>query len=77
MYPDNEHKKNDCRVIIDRFEKDEKMKLYNVCYWLNGRNINFKVSFKYNFKETIKWNIQKYRNFLRLKVRLKERTNID
>lgn len=58
--------------IIERFEKDDKLKMYNVCYWLSGRGILYKVYFKYNFVKNPKWNIIRFRNYLRLKVRLKK-----
>lgn len=65
------------KEIITLFENDEKFKMYNVCYWLSGRKIPYKLSFRYDFEKSIKWNIIRYRNYLRLKVRLRERRNPD
>ncbi len=57
--------------IIERFEKDDKLKMYNVCYWLSGRKMLYKVCFRYNFEKGPKWNIIRFRNYIRLKMRLK------
>ena len=58
--------------IINRFEKEEKLKMYNICYWLNGRKIEYIVRFNYILRNGFKWNLVRYRNYLRLKVRLRE-----
>lgn len=69
---DNEQQEKDYDSIIERFENDDKMKMYNVCYWLSGRKIKYEISFRYVMNKGIQWNLVRYRNYLRLKVRLKE-----
>lgn len=68
----NDLEERNYQDIIARFENDDKLKMYNVCYWLSGRKMSYKVYFRYNKDKNFKWNIVKYRNYLRLKVRLKE-----
>ena len=61
----------DYEMIIERKERKKDMNTYDLCRWLKGRNIKYKLSFRYNRDKSLKWNLKKYRNFLRLKVRLK------
>ena len=42
--------------------------MYNICYWLNGRKIEYIVRFNYIPRNGFKWNLVRYRNYLRLKV---------
>ena len=72
VYTSSDQEERNYNEIIERFEKDDKIKMYNVCYWLSGRRMLYKISFRYNFEKNLKWNIIRYRNFLRLKVRLNE-----
>lgn len=72
VYTTNEREEQDYKSIINRFEKEEKLKMYNVCYWLTGRKMEYTVRFNYIPKNGFKWNLARYRNYLRLKVRLKE-----
>lgn len=65
-----EQKIRDFETITNRLEHEEKMKVYDLCYWLKGRDIDYKLSFKYNKSKPIKWNIAKYYNFIRLKIRI-------
>ena len=65
-----EQKIRDFETITNRLEHEEKMKVYDLCYWLKGRDIDYKLSFKYNKSKPIKWNIAKYHNFIRLKIRI-------
>ena len=46
VYTTNEREEQDYKSIINRFEKEEKLKMHNVCYWLNGRKIEYIVRFK-------------------------------
>ncbi len=68
----NEQQIKDFEMITHRLEQEQKMKVFDLCYWLKGRNIEFQLSYKYNKDKSIKWNISKYRNFIRLKVRIRE-----
>ena len=70
VYTTNEREEQDYKSIINRFEKEEKLKMYNICYWLNGRKIEYIVRFNYIPRNGFKWNLVRYRNYLRLKVRL-------
>lgn len=72
VYTFSDQDERNYKEIIERFEKDDKIKMYNVCYWLSGRRMQYKISFRYNFEKDIKWNIIRFRNYLRLKVRIKE-----
>lgn len=72
VYIKSLQQENDFWGMIYRLENEDKIKMYDLCYWLDGRKIDYKLSFKYNFGESIKWNIIKYRNYLRLKLRVKE-----
>lgn len=72
VYLYSEQQVNDFETIIQRLKSEEKMKMYDVCCWLKGRRIEYSLSFKYNWLKSIKWNIIKYRNYLRLRIRLKE-----
>ena len=69
-YKDADHR---CEKLgIQIREKEEKLKMHNVCYWLNGRKIEYIVRFNYIPRNGFKWNLVRYRNYLRLKVRLRE-----
>lgn len=72
VYTTNEREEQDYKSIINRFEKEEKLKMYNICYWLNGRKIEYIVRFNYIPRNGFKWSLVRYRNYLRLKVRMRE-----
>lgn len=72
VYLISERQEQEYDMIINRFLKDDKFKMYHLCYWLEGRNIEYKISFKFVVRNGVKWNLIRYRNYLRLKLRLKE-----
>lgn len=72
VFLSNEQEEREFKWIIERFENEREMKMYNVCYWLSGRKIKYSVSFRYVLQNGIKWNLIKYRDYLRLKIRLNE-----
>ena len=62
----------DFERITHRLEREEKLKVYDLCHWLKGRSIEYALSFKYYKDRPIKWNISKFLNFIRLKIRIYE-----
>ena len=66
----NDTQKNLFKMIVNRREEYQNMKMYNFCRWLTIWGICYKLKFKYIAKKGVIWNIKKYMNFLRLKARL-------
>lgn len=61
----------DFNFIVDRYQSDTSLKAYDVCRWLDARGIDYELSFLYDKSKSILWNIKRYKNFYRLKYRLK------
>lgn len=66
-----EQQLNDYTVTLERFMENHQMKVIHLCYWLDGRFIPYQLSFCYNKDMSISMNFSKFRNFLRLKYRIR------
>ncbi len=71
VFINNDQEQTDYDSIIDRFEKEARLKMYTVCSWLSEKKIDYKISFNYVKSKGINWNFRRFTNFLRLKIRLK------
>ena len=67
----SERDQNNFDYVTNRLSQEEHFKMIDVCRWLKSRNINYDLKFQYNKRYSIFWNFSKYKNFLRLKYRLK------
>lgn len=61
----------DFDYIIKRFQTDLTLKAYDVCHWLDSRNIAYNISFIYDKSKPLAWNIKKLKSYFRLIYRLK------